>query len=92
MGEPRKYMITTTEPMTTITSNGSITTQGYSHETVICEEMDMIDGLLMFYNIVKEPDEGGFLANHKRVIAAYSLRNIVGFKLVKEEPDVKTTL
>jgi len=82
------WKVKTTEPTTTINSTtGGLKMTGYNTLEIKCDEVDVRDGVMIFYNWEIDDDTLG--SQKVSVLAMFPIRNLVS--VIKEESDEQTS-
>lgn len=80
-----KWTVKTIEPVIEYNKD-IILSKGYNEVKIEADGVDIVKegGVVIFFNVVKEPDEVGIRVNKRVVKAVFSVRNIIS--IIKEEP------
>ena len=80
-----KWIVKTIEPVIEYNKD-AILSRGYNEVKIEADGVDIVKecGVVIFFNVVKEPDEVGIRVNKRVVKAVFSVRNIIS--IIKEEP------
>lgn len=84
------WKVKTIEPTTTIDGvTGSLRVTGYNTIEIKCDEVDVKDGVMIFYNWEIEESLDTFSTKKVSVLAMFPIRNLVS--VIKEESDEQTS-
>lgn len=81
------WKVKTTEPTTTFEVSGNIKMTGYDTIEIKCDEVDVRDGVMVFYNWEDVDDALG--SQKVSVLAMFPIHNLVS--VIKEESDEQTS-
>lgn len=81
------WKVKTIEPTTTIDITGSIKITGYDTLEIQCDEVDVRDGVMIFYNW--ELDDFTLGSQKVAVIAMFPIRNVIS--VIKEKCNEQTS-
>ena len=79
------WKVKTTEPTTTFDVSGSIKMTGYNTLEIMCDEVDIRDGVMIFYNWEDDNSEFAESPQKAAIIAMFPIHNLVS--VIKEESD-----
>ena len=84
------WEVKTIEPTTTIDSvTGGLKITGYNTLEIKCDEVDVRDGVMIFYNWEIDESLNAFSTKKVSILAMFPIRNLIS--VIKEESDEQTS-